>query len=321
MNGKKKTIVALSLGAVVLGGLICLGAMASADFDFTALGTVQTSDTVLTVEEPFDHVIVTSGTSDIRILPAEDGAAKVVSRTMERMPVTAEVQSGTLRITERDERRWYEHIGIFFGETYIEVYLPEEDYGTIALQTDTGDVSVPSGSAVVQLNIQTDTGDVTVGALAASEKVVITTDTGDILLEGVTVPQMSHETGTGDITVKDGTVSRSLRLEGDTGRIAVSGVSCGSLYAEGDTGDIRLENTLVSGKLELENNTGDVIIAASDADSVTIETDTGGVKAEFLTPKMVFAKSDTGRVKVPSTRSGGMCEIKSNTGNIDVTIR
>jgi hypothetical protein len=44
------------------------------------------------------------------------------------------------------------------------------------------------------------------------------------------------------------------------------------------------------------------------------------VKGSLLTDKIFFAKSETGRVIVPESMTGGRCEIKSDTGDIKITV-
>ena len=76
--------------------------------------------------------------------------------------------------------------------------------------------------------------------------------------------------------------------------------------------------------LSVELNTGDVKFigdASSKTNYVSIETDTGDVYCSFLSDKIVFAQSDTGKIRVPKTTSGGRCDITSDTGNIEVVIK
>ena len=51
-----------------------------------------------------------------------------------------------------------------------------------------------------------------------------------------------------------------------------------------------------------------------------IVTDTGDVTGTLCSEKIFFAESDTGRVEVPKTMSGGRCEVKTDTGKIILSI-
>lgn len=46
----------------------------------------------------------------------------------------------------------------------------------------------------------------------------------------------------------------------------------------------------------------------------------GNVKGTLLTNKVFITHTDTGRVNVPKTVTGGKCEINTDTGNIKIDI-
>ena len=58
----------------------------------------------------------------------------------------------------------------------------------------------------------------------------------------------------------------------------------------------------------------------SDAPEIRVETDTGDVTGTLLTPKNFEADTDTGRVKLPRSEPGGRCELKSDTGDFEISI-
>ena len=59
---------------------------------------------------------------------------------------------------------------------------------------------------------------------------------------------------------------------------------------------------------------------SSRAMELLITTDTGDVTGTLLTEKVFLVRSDTGRIKVPETVSGGTCKIETETGDITVSI-
>ena len=59
----------------------------------------------------------------------------------------------------------------------------------------------------------------------------------------------------------------------------------------------------------------------SDADSILIKTSTGNVKGTLLSEKVFSAESDTGRVSIPKSYSGGECDISTSTGDIKIEIK
>ena len=108
------------------------------------------------------------------------------------------------------------------------------------------------------------------------------------------------KTSTGNIVLKNIVAENEVKAEASTGRVTLT--SC------------------VSDSLEIETSTGDVILNASDAGSIDITTDTGKVEGSLLSPKIFDTETDTGKVRVPQSAEGGICKIRTNTGNIIITV-
>ena len=49
-------------------------------------------------------------------------------------------------------------------------------------------------------------------------------------------------------------------------------------------------------------------------------TDTGEVKGTLRSEKIFFTESDTGKISVPKSVTGGRCEITTDTGDIEIEI-
>ena len=73
-------------------------------------------------------------------------------------------------------------------------------------------------------------------------------------------------------------------------------------------------------KLSVERTTGNVKFSACDAAEISFKTDTGDVNGTLLSDKIFMAQTDTGRVNVPQTITGGRCEITTTTGNIRIQL-
>ena len=97
-------------------------------------------------------------------------------------------------------------------------------------------------------------------------------------------------------------------------------VTCGALKLETDTGDITLTDTVSDGHAKIETDTGEVKFVRADAATLDIETDTGDVRGSLRSAKIFYAKSGTGKVNVPQSTAGGLCNINCGTGDIRITI-
>jgi len=97
-------------------------------------------------------------------------------------------------------------------------------------------------------------------------------------------------------------------------------VTCQNLTSSGSTGGISLKNVIVSQTLSVRRSTGDVTFDGCDGAEIDVETDTGDVTGCLLTDKVFLTQTDTGRVSVPETVTGGPCRITTDTGDIRITI-
>ncbi len=292
---KRLIIVAVSL--VIVGAVLFVGAFAALDFDFSKLNTVKYTSNTHTPEGDFDKIYIKSNTADVELLPAKDGKCKVVCQEKEAEAHKVWVENGTLRI-EVSKAKWYNKISfISIGTEKISVYLPEAEYASLTVITDTGDISLPKTFIFATVKLESDTGDISCSV--ASENLVIKTDTGDVKLSG--------DAG-------------KIHIETDTGDITLNGVLGISLEFESDTGDVLLKNSILEGKLEAETNTGDIEFDRFDAKEIFVETDTGDVEGSLLSHKIFFVETDTGDVDVPKSVSGGRCEIETDTGDVEIRI-
>ena len=128
------------------------------------------------------------------------------------------------------------------------------------------------------------------------------------------------ETDTGNILLDNIIATGKLATETDTGNVNFAACDASEVFIETDTGNVFLDDVITTGKLAIETDTGNVNFAACDASAVFIETDTGNVTGSFLTDKVVFAESDTGKIDIPKVIADEKCEIITDTGNIKITI-
>lgn len=201
---------------------------------------------------------------------------KVVCYEMQKVKHSVSVEEKTLIIKAIDERKWQDHIGITLSVPKITVYLPSKAYEALMIQGDTGDINVGSTSCDT-INLSVSTGKIS----------------------------LSEAVCAGDVTIQ---VS--------TGDVALANVTCKNLFSTGNTGDFSLKNVVAHKNLSIERSTGDIKLEACDAAELHIKTNTGDIKGNLLSEKIFIIKTNTGKVDVPTTTSGGICEITSNTGDI-----
>lgn len=309
----KKSVIALIAAAVLIvsGGLLLFLGLQKADFNFTSKPVQK----VYTASGSFQNIQIDTGICDVRFFKT-DGDLTVHCPKSERLEYIVLVEDGTLRISAMDMRQWYDFIGIGFGEMVITVYLPEDTYESLSIQTDTGDVEIPQDFSFDTAEVRTSTGDIAFAA-AVAKSLITANSTGDTEIYGVCPTYLECSSSTGDMALKDIRVSGDIHIQRSTGELTAVDVTCQNLTSQSNTGNVDFTDVLVAEALQITTTTGEVAVLNCDAATVNINTDTGDVTGNFLSPKFFIAKTDTGDIHVPSTRDGGECRITTSTGDIE----
>lgn len=301
MSKKVKVWLIAAASLVLVGSILFGGIMTMLGWDFSKLSISKLVTNTHIITEDFHNISVAANTADVTFVPAEDGNISVVCEEFESEKHTVSVQDGTLVIEPESTRKWYQHIGFHFGKPKITVRLPIATYGALTVRNSTGDVHIPGGFTFGELDIAQ--------------------STGDIRIENTAVSALKLKVSTGKVTVSGVTCSGDIGLRVSTGKANIVSTTCRNLTSEGDTGDLTMENVIAAEKIAIDRDTGDIRFTDCDAAEIFVETDTGDVTGSLLSEKVFIAESDTGKVDVPKSATGGRCEIETDTGNIRITVK
>ena len=287
MPKKVKSTLILAACLMAAGLAIGMAGLGMAGFDFKELSTSQMETNTYVVEENFSNINLGSDTAKVTFLPATDGKVTVVCYEKTKVKHTVQVEGDTLSINNKDNRKWYDHIGIHFETPKVTVYLPAGEYGDLQIRNSTGDVTVPE-----QFSFQ-------------NAKVALST--GKTLWRAHVVRELDIRCSTGNVTVED--------------------VRCGALNVKVSTGDITLRRTAALGTLKLKATTGDVKLEQVDGGQIDIETTTGDVTGTLCTDKVFNTKTATGKITtpdgkeiVPGQKPSNQCTVSTTTGDIPLEI-
>ncbi len=319
MKTSTKIWLIIAAALIILGIITFTGVMSVGNWDFSKLGTVKFETNTYDVSEEFGGISIKTDTADVDFLSSPDGACRVICYEQSKVKHAVSVVDGQLEISVVDTRAWYERIGISFGPPKITVYLPSTEYGELIINGSTGDVYLPADFSFDTVDISVSTGDIKCLA-SASGAVRLKATTGDIFVEGISAESLDLYASTGRLSLTSADVHGNLGIKVSTGRTVLTDVSCGSLNSKGSTGGVSMQNVIAAENLTVTRSTGDVKLEGCDAAELTIKTDTGHVTGSLLSEKVFIARSDTGRVSVPRTAVGGICEITTDTGNIKIEI-
>lgn len=317
---KKHITVWLIVGLilVLVGCLFFGGVMMALKWDFAKLSTNTFQTKTHDVADTYSNISIVADTADITFVPTDDGTSKVVCYEEENLQHKVTVQNDTLTVQVVNEKKWYEYIGVDMDSPAITVYMPVGTYSDLEITIDTGDVDIARDFTFESVYVTGSTGDVCCYA-PATEVIHIQNSTGDIDVKNVSTDALVLITSTGKVTVSDVNCTGDMAVTTSTGKSTLTNVTCSNFVAGGSTGELLLNSVIAQSTMAIARTTGDVFLEACDAAEMFVKTDTGDVKGSLLTEKVFIAKTDTGRINVPQSTTGGKCEIVTGTGDIYIT--
>jgi len=277
---KTKTWLIIAACLVLIGCVIFGGVMQMLKWDFTKLSTVKYETNRYELQEEYKNISIVTVTANVEFVPSENQTTSVVCYEQKNLKHTVTVKDGTLVIEINDTRKWYEHIGIHFGTPKITVYIPQREWSVLLVKADTGDISV----------------------------------------ENIAAQTLDLRVSTGRITVSDVTCQGDVNIRVSTGKTVLTDLQCKNLISTGNTGSMVLKQVVAAEKFSIKRSTGDIKLEGCDAAELFMETNTGDVEGSLLTDKVFIAHTDTGKVDVPKTVTGGKCQVHTDTGDIKITI-
>ncbi len=296
MKRHLSTIVA---SALAVSAITLLGTGLAASADWRGSTSLVTKN--YPVSGSFSSVSVTEYYADVQLRASRDGSVSVTTRDTQDVTHTVQVVNGTLTISRPEPNLGQRIFHDDDDDPTVIVYLPAGDYGSLTVNTTSGDVE-SSG----QLNFATAN---------------LTTTSGDIEVAGSVTQSLVCNSTSGDVEVNS-PAAGAVQISTNTGDAELTGVSAQSLSIHTNTGDADLERTVAAGAIEISTTTGDIELERSDAASLTLSTTSGDVEGSLLTGKTFSASSTSGRVSVPaSTPGAGACNVSTTSGSIRLTVR
>ena len=319
MSKAVRILLIVGAALVVIGLAVFCVAMMALKWDFTKLSNVVYENNDHKISESIDGIYVKADVADIVFRQSDDGTVNVSCYEKNDDRHSVRVDGGKLVIEASNVKRpWYQYINITFDSPKITVYLPAKEYNELVISTSTGHVELPKELSFNSIDILSDTGDISCYS-SVSNNIKIKTDTGAVSLDGVLASSIDVSLTTGNVNISNVNCTGDISVKTSTGKQNIKSVRCNSLTVKSDTGRISLNDAVAANKLSTKLNTGDLDIIACDAGEIFIKTSTGDVEGSLLSDKVFITKTSTGKVSVPSSVTGGKCEIITSTGDINIT--
>lgn len=288
---KIKRIILLAVSLIVFGISLLIAAII---IDHTSILNIDGKLVPKTYEitETFENINMNLKEANVKIY-LSDSINKVECLEKEHIYFEIDVVDNTLSITEVNEKKF---TFINLKNPIIHLYLTEELYNSLNINTSTSDIILSKSVNYNSLIINGSTADIEVFC-DIYEDADIKVTTGDILIENSNLKNANINVSTGDIEINNTTID-------------------GNLICKATTGDIELSSVVTKQDMKLELSTGDVELDEVDAANIYVKSKTGDVKGTILSGKVFKIKTSTGKVIVPDDELGGKCEITTSTGDI-----
>ena len=309
-------VAAALIGGGIITGIVGFGLMRG---DIMVLNMSKTVSNSHEINQEFSNIAIECDTADVNLLVSDDGVCRVECKETDNLYHTVTVEDGTLRIIRTDVRKWYQHIGIFSAEMEINVYLSNDVYESVCVESDTGDITANEALSFARVSVETDTGDINVNS-NVTESVEISTDTGKTNITNAHVDSLKASASTGNVSISD-SETVTLTLKTSTGKVYLNGVRCRSMHVETSTGGLTAEDVIAEMDAVVRCSTGNVKLYDFDAEVIDVKTSTGDVYGELLSDKIFSTNTSTGNIYVPRSELGGRCDVTTSTGDIEFKIK
>ncbi|MBQ8351581.1 MAG: DUF4097 family beta strand repeat protein [Clostridia bacterium] len=299
---KKGTVIALIIAACCLVAGICImaAALIGIDFHVKELSVMEPKTTTHTVSESFLDIDIRTIEADIKLLPAEDGTCRVVCEETDKISHAVTVAGNTLTIRRHDSRKWYEKINLYFPTLSLTVYLPQEEYAALTLQSVSGDITISDAFYFGNTAISSTSGNLTDHA-RTNGNLTASTVSGNITLSQHTGGHLAVSTTSGEIHLRD--------------------MSASAVSVSTTSGNIAMTDVVAVGMLQAESVSGEVYLTRVDGDRLTLSTVSGNITASLLSGKDFSYDTVSGHVSLPPDTAGaGACQLETTSGNIRITI-
>ncbi len=277
----KKLIITIVIGLslVLVGGAVFVigGSIIyknNGGFDMSNYET----KTVEIVEE-FKDISIDLTTFDVTVRSSTDDKVKVVYLVGKKESCTISVVDSVLKITDSDDRNWFEKI-FTFGEKDLIIYLPEKEYNDFSLDLTTGDLKLLCNATFSNANVEITTGDIE-GSLKVKKDFTIKSTTGDVDINNVSCEKFSIVGTSGDVELNDVIASETFKIKTTTGDVEFTNCDGKDIEIKATTGDVI--GSLLTGKtFTVKSTTGEKIVPPnSDGGTCKITVTTGDVKIKI----------------------------------------
>lgn len=208
---------------------------------------------------------------------------------------------------------------IIFGSTYryVEVYLPANYRGAMALRTSSGDICGQTNLVLTDCTAVSSSGEVVFGKITA-DRIELSASSGDIKVSALT-GDTKVVTSSGDV-VLDETEGR-LTIDTSSGDIKVGQLS-GFGQVRTSSGDVKLRFAALSGNLEITTSSGEVYCELPEQSAFQFRADTssGDIRTDFDN-RLSFNRKGNEAEGVIGGAAVRQMKVNTSSGDVEFRLR
>ncbi|MCR5671727.1 MAG: DUF4097 domain-containing protein [Butyrivibrio sp.] len=303
MRLEKKITIFVAIALVVIGiGMMSLSLFAAGGNIMNLIKTVEYAEKTIDItDQNFTSIDIQIGAHDIQILKSDDKNTHFECHEASDDKYKIHVQGNTLVIENKASWNLKQNLLVSRPHVMEVLYLPGDTYQDFTCKVGSGDV-------YLQPEFTFDNVEVSVGS-------------GEATLENFRAKDIKVHSGSGDIYLKD-MVSAGVDIHIGSGDITVNNLDCESEFqAESMSGKIKLTDVVSDNRFYSSTGSGDIYLDGCDGHSMEFKTGSGDVQGTLLTAKKFDAKSGSGDIRIPQDGGEGRCNIKTGSGDIDISIK
>lgn len=314
-------LILLILGAVLLiiGAAVAYGRLKKKGIDITSITKISTVTNTYFVDAPFAAIAADDAAFSVRILPSEDRICRVKCKGSKKLYHVVTIEGDTLIIRREDKRKWYDRFGLQLEGAEIVMLLPVGQYRSLRVATPCGRIEVAKPFTFNDVELSSADGSIVFEAMV-EERLLIQTASSDVYVSESGPRTMNIQTRSGSVTVDAIRSETNLNINTTSGDITLADIRCRKAVAETSGGKITFTDLVASVKIRIRSAAGDVELSECDAESLKIKTVAGDVTGTLLSQKEFVCKTTAGEIEVPEGSTGGLCKIKTVSGDVSIKI-
>ncbi len=327
--------------SIVCGILILIGIILSVmALIFGGFGNEKTKVVTLTAGEEFTKISIETGMSDVVIEKSDTNETYAMCDESKKIKYELKIENGTLFLSEIDNRKWYDYIGIHFGDRKTTLFLKADSYESLNIKTLSGSIDFDEEISFKDANVNAMSGSVKIES-AAIDNLKASAMSGSVDIHRISAKSIEAEATSGGVYLTDLQIEDGISVTASSGGINIERAIVKSITASASSGNINLFDitassalnlSAVSGnikitdassyeKAEIKTSSGNISFSGFDSQDIYIEASSGNVTGALLTGKLFDVRTTSGTSSYPDHFiEGGSCKIKTTSGNVKIEI-